>query len=400
MDPCIVWQRSWVEWGCICNHCELSTSSPQMVSYALNGRRDCGISTCNSYNGRFGYGVASIFLLHMGWIFVLHLRESKDLPNTMQWSLQKAGQASSDALPVPWTKSVCMSRQIARSIQLTRLAFNFVDKRRVDADAVVLACGPKSTKNYSKPLGIGDLQPIHQQYASTIDVALSSNPGGTTSLHHRCRTTTTPVYHRSFLNTEADGSSWLDLICCKVNFFTKWKWARDSLHISDERLAGWRQHIVNVREQAKIPDLDEKWKFRGHVCRTRFVSCRRLALFRVSAWWCGGPIGQNCCFKTTLLNIYPPPWIPRSMRVVTWNVNGLWRDSKRHWPILFIVRCRHHPLARNENLRWTVGQTGHGQVVIMSICTLAEKRLFRCCNIIKTTIQYSANRKNFPDPNR
>jgi hypothetical protein len=126
-----------------------------------------------------------------------------------------------------------------------------VDKRKVDADAIVLACGPKSTKKLLKPLDIGELQPIHHQYASTIDVALSSNPMGNYHciidaeqqqfVYHLSRIQPRMVHPGSILSAakliSSPNENGLDTLSTFL----------------DERLAGWRQHIVNVREQASIP---------------------------------------------------------------------------------------------------------------------------------------------------
>jgi glycine/D-amino acid oxidase-like deaminating enzyme len=126
-----------------------------------------------------------------------------------------------------------------------------VDKRKVDADAVVLACGPTTTKKLLKPLGIGELQPIHQQYASTIDVSLSSNPMGNYHsiidpeqkqfVYHLSRIQPRMVHPGSILSAAKLISSPNENGLGTLSTFL------------DERLAGWRQHVVHVREQASIP---------------------------------------------------------------------------------------------------------------------------------------------------
>ena len=125
------------------------------------------------------------------------------------------------------------------------------DGRKIDADAIVLACGPKATKKLLGALNIGPLQPIQHQYASTIDVALSSNP--MENLHAIVDLEQQQfVYHLSKINPRIvhPGSILSAVKLCSSS-------SEDELDsvsaFLDSRIVGWDQHIVHIRKQAKIP---------------------------------------------------------------------------------------------------------------------------------------------------
>jgi phytoene dehydrogenase-like protein len=143
---------------------------------------------------------------------------------------------------------------VESNCKVTSIASNRVvldDGRKIEADAVVLACGVKATKKLLKTMDIGTLKPIHQQYASTIDVALSSNPmenlHAIVDVEHQQF-----VYHLSKIQPRIvhPGSILSAVKLCRTS-------KEDELDelsaFLDARVAGWSQHIVHIRKQTSIP---------------------------------------------------------------------------------------------------------------------------------------------------
>jgi len=124
------------------------------------------------------------------------------------------------------------------------------DGRTVDADAVVLACGISSTKKLLSKVQNERLQPIETKYASTIDVALFSNPMG--QLHAFIDNNERQfVLHLSKIQPRMIHPGSI-LSAAKLLSPSEEDALEELSQFLDSRFAGWDQHVMHIRRQKKI----------------------------------------------------------------------------------------------------------------------------------------------------